>query len=173
MSATPSDAARAADLLTALDAYRPARQAFLAELGVPASNRDPFAEFSEQFVAALTGGTLATSRVQAGHDLALVDGVKVQVRFLANPAHTWINEHLVQQIPGVQWHTLVLLEAFSVTGVLAFPTRSLGAICQALGKRHPRQDETLQLTRRNWWTIRSSPDQFRALGMQVWLPPFV
>jgi hypothetical protein len=74
MSPTPSDAARAADLLTTLDAYRPARQAFLAELGLPASNRDPFAEFSEQFVAALTGGTLATSRVQAGHDLVLVDG---------------------------------------------------------------------------------------------------
>ena len=32
---------RARELLDALDAYRPARQAFLATLGLPASNRDP------------------------------------------------------------------------------------------------------------------------------------
>ncbi|GLY85977.1 tyrosine-type recombinase/integrase [Actinoallomurus iriomotensis] len=31
-------------------------------LGLPASNRDPFAEFSEQLVHALMGGTLARSR---------------------------------------------------------------------------------------------------------------
>ncbi len=164
MSTTPLNQSRAAGLLTALGAYRPSRQAFLTELGLPASNRDPLAEFSEQFVAALTGGTLATSRVQAGHDLALVDDVKVQVRYLANPAGTWVNEHVVRSISGVHWYTLVLLEAFTVTGVLAFPSRSLAPICQALGKRHPRQNETLQLTRRNWWTIRDSPDQFRAHG---------
>ena len=32
-------------------------------------------------------------------------------------------------------------------------------LCQALGKRHPRQNETLQFTRRNFWTIRSDPDR--------------
>lgn len=57
---------RAAELLVALEAYRPARQVFLATLGLPASNRDPFAEFSEQLVHALMGGTLAKSRVQVG-----------------------------------------------------------------------------------------------------------
>jgi hypothetical protein len=49
----------ARELLDALDSYRRARQAFLAALDLPASNRDPFAEFSEQLVHALIGGTLA------------------------------------------------------------------------------------------------------------------
>ncbi len=47
----------------------------------------------------------------------------------------------------------------------------LTAICQALGKRHPNQQQTLQLTRRNWLTIRAEPDRFRELGVTVWLPP--
>ncbi len=47
----PAHPERAAQLLGALAAYRPARQAFLATLGLPASNRDPFAEFSEQLGA--------------------------------------------------------------------------------------------------------------------------
>ena len=79
---------------------------------------------------------------------------------------------VVQQIPGVAWYTLVLLEAFAVTGMFAFPTGSLAPICQAPGKRHPRQHETLQFTRRSWWTIRDSPEQCRALGIQSWRPLF-
>jgi hypothetical protein len=49
--------------LAALTAYRPARQTSLARIGVPASNRDPLAEFSERLVHALMDGTLASSRV--------------------------------------------------------------------------------------------------------------
>jgi hypothetical protein len=134
-------------------------------------NRDPFAEFSEQLVHALMGGTLASSRVQAGHDLVLLDGRKVQVRYLANPAENWVNEHQVHRIPGVELYALVLFEAFAVAGVLVFPTLDLAAICAALGKRHPRQDETLQFTRRNFWTICDDPGRFIRLGVQLWLPP--
>lgn len=113
---------RAEQLLAALDMYRPARQKLLATLGLPASNRDPFAELSEQLVHALMGGLLAESRVQAGHDLVLLDGMKVQARYLANPSSdTWINEHRVHQIPGVELYALVLFEAFQVVGVLVFP----------------------------------------------------
>jgi hypothetical protein len=173
MSIQPADPARTAALLAALDAYRPARAAFLAALGLPESNRDPFAELGERLVAALTGGRIATSRIQVAHDLVLGDGTTVQVRYLANPAGSWVNEHVVHNRPGVDRYALVLLEAFTVVGVLAFPTGRLAAIGQALGKRHPRQDETLQFTRRNWWTIRDNPNQFRSLGMQVWLPPLV
>lgn len=92
-------AASAAELLAALNAYRIARQALLIRLGLPSSNRDPLAEFSEHLVAALTGGTLATSRVQARYDLVLGDSTTVQVRYLANPAGPWVNEHLVHRIP--------------------------------------------------------------------------
>ena len=93
---------RAVQLLGALAAYRPARQTFLVSLGLPASNRDPFAEFSEHFVHALMGGTLAASRVQAGHDLVLDDGTQVQFRYLANPAGTLVNEQFVRRIRGVE-----------------------------------------------------------------------
>lgn len=63
-------------LLAALDVYRPARQTLLAALGLRESNRDPLAEFSEHLAAGLLGATLVLSRVQAGHDLVLVDGDK-------------------------------------------------------------------------------------------------
>jgi len=159
------------ELLAALDVYRPARQQLLATLGLGPSNRDPLAEFSEHFVMALMGGTLASSRVQAHYDLITPAGQKVQVRYLANPSEVWVNEHLVYRIAGVEWYALVLFETFAVTAVLAFP-QELMAIGAELGKRHPRQDETLQLTRRNYWAMRGSPHRFRSLGMQIWLPPF-
>ncbi|MFI7493064.1 hypothetical protein ACIBXA_32300 [Micromonospora echinaurantiaca] len=165
------DPRRARELLGALDAYRPARQAFLGALGLPASNRDPFAEFSEQLVHALLGGKLAASRVQQGHDLVLFDGRKVQVRYLANPGNSWVNEHCIRRILGVELYALVLFEAFVVAGALVFPTDELAPICAALGKRHPRQDGELQFTRRNWWAIRDHPERYHRLGMRVWLPP--
>lgn len=166
-----ADPQRAATLLAALDVYRPARQVFLAAVGLPASNREPFAEFSEHLVQALMGGKLATLAVQAGYDLVLVDGRKVQVRSLANSGAQWVNEHLVYRIPGVELYALVVFEAFAVVGVLVFPTDDLTAICAALGKHHPHQDETLQFTHSNFAAIRDDPARFTRLGMQVWLPP--
>jgi hypothetical protein len=160
-----------AGLLAALNDYRPARQRLLAALGLDDSNRDPYAEFAEQLVAALTGGWLATSRVQAAWDVQEPDGSLTQVRYLANPGNRWVNEHLVRRIQAVTWYTLVLYEGGAAMGVVAFPN-DLTAICAALGKRHPFQEETLQFTRRNWWAIRDNPDRFRALGARVWRPPF-
>jgi hypothetical protein len=165
------DPQRAAELLRALDAYRPARQALLRTLRLPDSNRDPFAEFSEQLVHAFMGGVLAESRIQAGHDLTLLDNQKVQVRYLANPGDRWVNEHRVYRIPDVPLYALVIFEAFEVAGVLVFPTNDLSPICAALRKRHLNQDEQLQLTRSNWWAIRDDPNHFRELGARVWLPP--
>lgn len=166
------DTARLAELTDALDTYRPARQKMLAVLDLDVSNRDPLAEWSEHLVNALLGGTLATNRVQALYDLTTPDGLTVQVRYLANPSQTWVNEHHVRSLPGADRYALVLFEAFSVAGVLMFPPH-LTAISAALGKRHPNQDATLQLTRRNWWAIRDDPEPFRAIGVTVWLSPLV
>jgi hypothetical protein len=52
------DPAHALRLIAALEAYRQARQDLLASLGLPLSNRDSLAEFSEHLVAALTGAAL-------------------------------------------------------------------------------------------------------------------
>jgi hypothetical protein len=95
----------------------------------------------------------------------------VQVRYLANPGTTWVNEHHVQTSADADSYALVLFEAFEPVGVLMFPAQ-LSAICAALGKRHGNQDTSVQFTRRNWWALRDDPDRFRDLGMQVWLPPF-
>lgn len=81
-----------------------------------------------------------------------------------------MNEHFVKCVPGVDWYTLVVIEDFTVHGVLAFPS-DLTTVCAALGKKHPRQDVELQLTRGNWLAMRDHPDRFRALGMEIWLPP--
>lgn len=166
---------RIAELLAALEEYRAARERLLSVLGPRMSNRDPLVEFAEHFVAALMGGRLAVSPVQAYWDIELPDGAKVQVKYLVNSVDSsskaWVNEHVVRSLPGVDWYALVIIEGFGVSGVAAFPW-VLGPVCQALGKRHGDQDTTLQLGRRNWLTIRDHPDRFRALGMRVWLPPF-
>lgn len=169
------NAERAAKLLTALEEYRLARERLLSILGPRMSNRDPLAEFAEHFVAALMGGRLAVSPVQAYWDIELADGAKVQVKYLVNSAgpgsQAWVNEHLVRSLPGVEWYALVIIEGFQVSGVAAF-SPTLGPVCRALGKQHGGQDSTLQFGRRNWLAIRDAPDRFRDLGMRVWLPPF-
>jgi len=171
VSGGSQDREEADRLLAALARYRTARQEFLAAMGLPGSNRDPLAELAEMLVAALMGGTLATSRVQADYDVVLAGGATVQVRYLANSGATWVNEHRVYRIRRNVLYALVIFEAFVVVGVLVFPSDELGSICAALGKRHPHQDSQLLLTRINWWAIRDAPDRFRALGMRVWLSP--
>jgi hypothetical protein len=167
----PSDEAQLRKLSDALETYRPARQQMLTTLGLGVSNRDPLAEWSEHFVAALTGGILAESRVQSAFDLITPDGLRVQVRYLANPGRNWANEHVVQMPVGADRYALVIFEAFEVIGVVMFPPH-LTLICEALGKRHGNQDIRLLLTRRNWWAIRDDRIRFRELGVHVWLPPF-
>lgn len=158
------------ELLHAFDVYRPARKAFLDALGLPRSNRDPLAEFSEHLVQALWGGTLAQSRVQAGHDLVLLDRRKVQVRYLANVSDVWVNEHVVRIIPGVEQYALVIFEGFEVIGVVMFTLDRLKELGNLLRKRHPNQDKLLQFTARNWRAIRDDPAFFAAAGVEVWFP---
>ncbi len=170
MQAHQPDAARVLELCDALDAYRPARQQLLAVLNLGLSNRDPLAEWSEHIVNALVSGHLAPNRVQAHYDLTTPDQLTVQVRYLANPSQAWVNEHHVRSLPGVDRYALVLFDAFTVIGIVMFPP-DLTQIGAALGKKHPNQHDTLQFTRRNWWTIRDDPRPVRSLGVTVWLPP--
>lgn len=137
-------------LLTALGHYRQARRELLAILGLPESNRDPLAEFSEHLVASLIGGALAESRVQRGWDILTSEGAHVQVRYLANPSSQWVNEHLVDfRSPETDQYALVTFEDLAPTAVLIFRRATLGSLGAWLGKRHPNQDVTLQLTHRN------------------------
>jgi len=166
MSEHGEDTAR---LLRALEAYRGARLSFLQELGC-SSNRDPLVEFSERVVAAWLGGALAKSPVQKDWDLRLDDGSTVQVRYLANPADRWDNEHHVRFTPGLGWYALAVFEAFELTAVVCFPARSIGSVCHRLGKRHPDQERSLQLTRANFRALLAGRPQFEDLGVQFFFP---
>ena len=152
--------------------YTRARVGFLADLGVNASNRDPLAEFSERFVAALLGGRLAESRVQKGYDLVDRDGQFVQVRYLANPSERWVNEHVVSFLDGLDSYALMIFEDLMPTGVVVFSRRNLAAVGAALGKRHPDQARTLQLTWANWRALKSGRTDLALLGVRVFLPPW-
>lgn len=155
-------------LLDALRLYRTARQAFLAALGCAASNRDPLAEFAERLAHAVLGGQVATSKVQKGWDLTTDEGKTVQVRYLANPAGTWVNEHLVDFRSPVDLYALLVVEALDAKTLLVFERGSLADVAASLGKRHPNQDVTIQFTRRNYLQILDSEEAFRSLGVQVY-----
>lgn len=147
--------------------YRFARLALIERLGCPHSNRDPLAEFSERLVASLSGGRLAESRVQKGHDVVRPDGRKVQVKYLANPNGTWVNEHTVRFTADVEDYAVVFFAGLQPAMVLIFRREGCAAVTAALGKRHPGQETTLQLTQRNYEQILRQCDRFTALGMDI------
>lgn len=158
----------ATELIQAYGAYREARQRLLRAIGCrPDSMRDPLAEFSEILVAKLTGERQAESPVQKGWDLIAEDGTTTQVRYVANPAGTWVNWHEVSFSPGVNRYALVIFESLEPTGVLIFSSDTLRDVCRRLGKRHPNQDRTLQVTQVNVRRLREERHEFAALGVAV------
>ena len=155
-------------LADALARYRPAREAFLREIGCrPRSMRDPLAEFAELFVAALTGEQPATNPVQKGWDLRAGDGTTTQVRYVANPSDKWVNGHVVKFDAGVDRYALVVYESLEPTSVLIFSRGTLGHVCQRLGKRHPSQDTTIQVTPENVRRMKADRHGFAELGVTV------
>lgn len=155
-------------LLTNFQTYSEARRLFLEQLELPTSCRDPLSEFSEMLVAALLNATLANSRVQKDYDLTRLNGNKVQVKYLSNPAGKWINEHPLRFPEGVHEYALVVFVNLQLETVLIFNSETLTQVCALLGKKHPDQDKTLQFTRRNYETILARRDKFTSLGMEVY-----
>lgn len=164
-----------ADLLRVQEAYRryvEARNALLDELQLKRkSNRDPLAEFSEWLVAALVGGTLADSPVQPGWDVLGPDGERIQVKYLANPAEAWVNEHPVYVTELMDSYAIVIFEALLPKAVVVFPALNLAAVGTAMGKRHGNRDAALQFTRANYRRILKDPLAFKALGVRLYLAP--
>jgi hypothetical protein len=152
-------------LVASLRTYRAARQEFLAFLGCKESNRDPLAEFAERIAQAVLGGELATSRVQKGHDLVIETGETVQVKYLANPEGTWVNEHPVDFRGGCDRYALLIVEALDAKALVVFSREGLAGVCSELGKRHPNQDLTLQFTQANYRAIATRPARFEPFGV--------
>lgn len=153
------------ELVASFRTYRAARQEFLAFLGCKESNRDPLAEFAERIAQAVLGGTLATSRVQKGHDLVTETGETVQVKYLANPEGAWVNEHPVDFHGGCDRYALLIVEALDPKALVVFLREGLAGACFELGKRYPNQDLTLQFTRANYQAIAMRPERFEPFGV--------
>jgi hypothetical protein len=158
------------DLLSAFAGYRDARLKLLAALGAPAmkaSNRDPLAEFSEVLSAVVHSGRLADVRTQKGFDVIAASGERVQVKYLANAAPTWVNGHLVQVIPDVHRYDLVVFEDLQPVALLSFPLTNLAAIAADLRKRHADTHLMIQITQANVSAILNSPAVFESRGMLI------
>lgn len=146
--------------------YAQGRAELLEALGIESSNRDPLAEFSERIVAALLGGELASNRVQRGWDV-MADGHHVQVKYLANPGNeVWVNEHHIVVTADMDDYAIVFFEALLPVSAIVFPADRLEAIGAELGKKHPNQATTLQLTRVNYRRLVGEQDRFADLGVR-------
>jgi hypothetical protein len=110
---------------------------------------------------------MAASRVQRGFDVTTASGERVQVRFLANPSAQWVNGHVVDFTGDCDSYALVVFEDHRPLSVLLFQRGTFAAVCAALGKRHPRQDVQLQLTRANYQQLVEEADRFAKIGVTV------
>lgn len=160
-------------LREAFAAYARGRQELLDAIGVTASNRDPLSEFAERLVAVLLDAEPATNRVQRGWDLVTPAGRRVQVKYLANPSEGWINGIAItfgadrDDPDDPHAFAVMFIEALLPVSVLVFGPERLGEVCAKLGKRHPNQERTLQLTEANYRRILAAPSDFAALGVTV------
>lgn len=156
----------AKQLLKEWELYRLARRRLVEAIHLGFSNRDPMSEFAEAIVLAQLGGRLADSRVQRGYDLTTEDGFRVQVKYLANPPEQWINEHHIVSDGLWDRYALVFYQELRPLRTLVFPAR-LAAVGAALGKRHPRQESELQLTKLNHDQIVTEHARFQELEVDV------
>ena len=154
------------ELREAFARYARGRAELLEALGIEGSNRDPLAEFSERIVAALLDGELAGNRVQRGWDV-IADGHHIQVKYLANPStEVWVNEHHIVVTADMDAYAIVFFEALLPVSVIVFPADRLEAIGAELGKKHPNQATTLQLTRVNYRRLIGERERFTNLGVR-------
>jgi len=157
---------RLSELLDAAAEYRFLRQHLLDIVGTAGSNRDPLSELSEALVEAYLDGVLAESRVQPGYDLIDAAGLRVEVKYLANPAGGWINGHHITMTEQRDRYAIVFFEALAPIRILVFP-RDLGPVCGVLGKRHGNQSDTLQLTHANYRHLSTDSKSARAVGVDT------
>lgn len=160
------------ELREAFTSYARGRQQLLDAIGVGVSNRDPLSEFSEHLIAVLLDGQLATNRVQRGWDLTTPSGRRVQVKYLANPGGgaAWINGIAISFGSGpdeADDFAVVFFEALLPVSVVVFAREQLLEVCVRLKKRHPNQEQTLQLTQANYQRLLAERDAFAPLGVRV------
>jgi hypothetical protein len=93
------------------------------------------------------------------------------VKYLANPADSWVNEHEIRVSELMDSYAIVIFEALLPKAVIIFPAHNLMSVGRALTKRHGNLDTTLQFTRANYRQILNNATTFKALGVRLYLPP--
>lgn len=97
----------------------------------------------------------------------MAGGRRVLVKYLANASHAvWVNEHHIQVTADMDDYAIVFFEALLPVSAIVFPCDGLEAIGAELGKKHPKQATTLQLTRVNYRRLMPERDRFAELGVR-------
>jgi len=157
-----------------LGQYVCARRRLLDAIARPRSNRDPFAEWAEWLAAEVMHGTRAINPVQTGYDVELPDGVRVQVKYLANTSDgNWRNGHEVRfpEDPSVLLYALLVVLDLEPVHLLVFHRARLADLYDRLHKRHADQGQRLSLTKANYHKIAGNPEQFAGLVDIAWPNP--
>ena len=95
------------------------------------------------------------------------NGRLVQVRYLSNPADHWRNEHNIHFSQGLDDSGLRIFEKLALQSVLVFPKETYEKVAKLLGKRHGKQDTSIQFTRKNYLTILEEPSKFTYLNVEI------
>lgn len=82
-----------------------------------------------------------------------------------------MNEHEIVVSEEMDEYAIVFFEALLPVAVVTFSAARLAEIGAALGKRHPNQATTLQLTRQNFRQIMADDEKFAALDVTVYREP--
>jgi hypothetical protein len=125
---------------------------------------------SQSFPNDLSRNNSALKRRNRGFRRAILvtaDGIKVQVKYLANPTGTWRNGHSVIFPEGVDLYAIVIIEALEVTGIVIFSRATLAEVCQRLKKKHIDKLDFYQAT---FHRILADQERFSQLGVQCFTP---
>ena len=153
--------------------YRETRRNLLEKLDRPDSNRDPLAEFSEKLAETILKAKRAGRREQKGFDLEGPSGEKIEVKYVAQVTNkdgtiNWKNWHTVKFNEYRDKYALVVFVDLLPRHMFVFSKHKIGDLCQALGKKHPQQDTTLQFTKTSYHTIVENQEKFKNLGVVVY-----
>jgi hypothetical protein len=170
-----ADPNRAGELAAAFQEYGRARLKLWSVLGEDAAgvsfatwHQDPLLKAVEELVQSLLGGYYQDVERELGSVLVLPDGREVYVDMLVNRASRWRHQDIEFPL-DYDLCVLVLVEDFAISGVVAFPPSGAERCYTGLDGAPLCM---LRISPRWWHRVRTRPDEHRAQGYQIWLPPF-
>ena len=123
---------------------------------------------AEEIVVRLYGGKRAPSRTQKGWDVTSADGLKIQVKYLAN-SHPgrWVNEHEVVFPKEARFYAVVIIQDLKLQSVVVFDKKHVKTIREALDCRSQHSKPGFCLTKRRYDKIVDAPEDFASVGVTL------